>query len=71
MGIEPNPGDGDELRLCHRLDFYWRPRQLLLSYLRAAAQSFRREEIRGRLVCLADFLFGLLSFCNFCSSCLK
>jgi len=25
--------------LCHRLDFYWRPRQLLLSYLRVAAQK--------------------------------
>lgn len=25
--------------LCHRLDFYWRPRQLLLSYLRVAAQN--------------------------------
>eukprot|EP00435_Cladocopium_sp_Y103_P038520 s10_g10.t1 len=33
--------------LCHRLDSYWRPRQLLLSYLRSAAQTFGKTYERS------------------------
>ena len=74
--FSPTPGNRrwrrDELRLCHRLDFYWRPRQLLLSYLRVAAQSFGHfQNFEGEvgaddgrcLECLVYHKsFGLLSF---------